>query len=408
MNEINGFAVSCMIIQPANMILLITFFISEFTLQFCSGARTTVSLTAPVNPVSKGAMLALHCQIWDYSFQDESEVLFSRIKDGKTKRLSWNEEIVGDEESIYLAVRQLSDTSLVYFMSITDVVKETGAEYECKVIDASTLATIAKGSVNVTVNYFPSDPNPECYAVNNKMTLRSGEYLSLNCSAKDGLPPVDITWTQSRDNNKLKVDTHRESGVVFGISTFKVSYHRHNQAVFLCTITSLEFPNDESRCHIGPITVIGTPDEIKATPTKSSNLIGKTVTTPKTISNNIPNRGVSSTECVDVCSSLNGPVRFWIIATVVGGIFAVVFCLFGVCLACKIRMDSKNLARSPKYIMPRAPMDDVYESLDRRCIDAKVYMAIEKLEKNGNQIIYPTEMEEAHNYNTAPRASKFK
>ena len=394
--------------MSATMLLFFVLLVTIATLPYCFSAATRLTFSAPVNPVPEGGMLALHCQIWDFNFQDEHEVLISRVRDGKTKRLSWNEEIVGDQDTVFLAIRQLSDTSVVYFMSITDVVKDDAGDYECKVIDSSTLNVIAVGSVNVKVNFYPTESNPECSIINDSTTLQSGEYLALNCSTRDGVPPVDVTWTRYGTNGKLKSNTHRDSGGAYGVSKFKVTY-AHNQAVFWCTITSREFPGLEERCHVGPITVIKAPGEIDLLPThKPTNIFGHLPTTEIDRPNSGSKPGVTSTDCEQVCSSIDGPVRFWIIATVIGASLAILFCFIGVCLTCKIRNESKTIARNAKYIRPsaRTAMDDMYESLDRRCVDAKVYMAIEKLEKNGNQIVYPSELEEVH-YNTAPRAPKF-
>ena len=383
-------------------------------------------------------MLALHCQIRNYNFQDEHEVTLSRLlDDGKTRRLSWDKELVGrddNDERVFLATRQLSDTSVVYFMSITDVVKEDAGTYECKVVDSSSFEIISADKVSVDVNYFPTDSNPECQMVRPTANtpVRSGDLVTFNCSTTDGFPQVDIAWSrtgyQYTDRGRsLPVDVSRMDGRASGIVTFRATRRHHNEAVFSCTVTSPEFPGLETRCHIGPLKVLPNPnydEDLLPTdfPTDKFQNFASTIK-PNDVdnNNNKPSKPVitsTTIDCKQLCSSIEGgsSVQFWIISTVVGGLLAFLFCLLGVCLSCKIRRESRHVARQQhlQFVRSRSsqpqPADDMYESLDRRNVEAKVYMAIERLEKGGNPaMMFPVHhgdvggktVEEVH-YNMTP------
>ncbi len=392
--------------------------------------ETRLRVTAPLNPIKNNDMVSIHCQVWNLD-KDQQRVLIQRtIGDQVQPQLiSLDENIQTNEEGIdqrfFLAHRRLNTGSVVYFLSIIDVTrsKDEGV-YTCQLRSKSLEPLGIDGSVTVKVQFFPSEPWPQCTSSYNAgETVKSGTRLKFNCTSVDGFPKVDITWKKtpgSGDTLDATSEGHN-NGIAYSHLDL-VATTRYNEVMLICMISSSAFPDIVARtCHIGPLKVI--PDPMNPEPdfndnnelerTKPGGSIQHPISPPdynydeyKDGDGDIVNR--ESAECTEVCSSLSSPAFYWIIATIIASVLAFIFLIIGIIIAIKLchmptSNQNNNIMDQSIY---RQPLDDVYERLECSRDDNRMYMALHGLRKPDNLVVQtnvPVEIE--GNYTRTPTAT---
>ena len=158
-------------------------------------AEVEIVTTAPVNPVKAGGILSIHCQVNGLE-SGQSITLSRQLKDSsQIDRLSWDLTLTVQDDRIFLAMRQLEDGSLVYFLSVLQVTIADKGMYICTV-SASNLKVVAEESIDIEVQHFPDDPHPECFPPD-KMQVEVGELVAMSCVSEAGYPVVDISWKRT-------------------------------------------------------------------------------------------------------------------------------------------------------------------------------------------------------------------
>ena len=369
-------------------------------------------------------MLSIHCQIWN--LEKGQKVALQRFMRGETTLISVDETIQSSVDSrFFLAQRRLSTGQMVFFLSIIEVTREKDeGEYTCKVINSDlTPVSGASESVEAKVQFFPSEPSPECFP-QQAGKVKSGTRISFNCTSVDGNPPVEITWqkTGSKEILPAAYEGH-ENGIVYSRLEL-VASKKYNEAVFICMISSSAFPDIKARtCTIGPLTVI--PDPLNPEPdeqglddndkeqTKPGGKSEYPVSIPGKDENGNNNNvdSLSPADCSEVCSSLDSPAFYWIIATVVAAILALLFLIIGIVIAIKLchmpnNHHNNNMMDQSIY---RQPLEGLYERLEYGREDLRnpdrMYMALHGLRKPDNLVVQtniPVEIE--GNYTRTPTA----
>ena len=377
-------------------LLLTVYFFTTTTAQ----GKTRVTVTSPVSPVRERGILSVHCHVVDLT--DDHEVTISHRADGKTSRLTWGEGVVTNaEDRVFLAIRQLTDGTVVYFLSITDVVRRDGGEYSCKVFNSEDMKELGADSVDIPIQYFPEEPFPLCTPTE-AIVVYSGSSLTLNCTSESGHPHVDMEWIRTgTDSSSLSSSSRRviQDGVAYTELHLTPTY-ADNEAVFLCQVSSAMFPDRLETCHVGPIIVIPSDEDHKPSPPFGDITDNAVLPTRKStnhandINQDWNTREVSSsggggasggsyggTDCRQLCNltsdTYNQQTFTWIVATCVAGLSAIVFCLVGIVISIKLyRLPTQSPPDSPDDVGFH-PRECIYEDVEsRRSADSKVYMAL--------------------------------
>ena len=363
---------------------------------------TSIVVNAPVNPVDQFGILAVHCQV--RNLQSADEVVFLRTINGKTKKLS--DDNTEFDDRIFIAVRQMEDGSTVYFLSLTGATDADDGEYSCKVIRyLDTIKEIASDKVEISIVHFPSEGGPKCASSNDKLEVREGRSITLNCSSSIGNPPVKITWNQVGSSKKLPSNEITSGGVVYSELTIRP---RAGEPVFLCQIESPAFPTLRETCHLGPIRVIRDPNSSPLSPYDTGNTA--TSLTPFEIITQRPKIEVKpSTKCSQICATKTSEHQlYWIIGTIFMAILAIFFFAIFVGLLMKYLKRLRNNNNRTKY---KAPYEQrphkVYEELEIRRCGGQVYMALDKTKNIGHESIYTDKRVEClDNVNNEPMISR--
>lgn len=349
---------------------------------------TKVSVTAPVNPVQVGRILSIHCEIRD--LDGSHKVKLTREVGGKEEEvISVDKNLIIEDpatnERTFIAERHLVNGAVVFFLSIIDVAKEDEGEYLCKVVPSNLEGTIARHSVRVNLNYFPDESNPSCWP-QEVPELIEGIPFTFNCSSAKGNPTVDISWSRGGvDIQSNPVQESSDGSSVYSALRF-IPNLNDKGAILKCTIKSSTFPEEEPRyCHIGPLTIKANPNAPKHPQNKPANTIKPPDTkhTDIVIDDNVGGGKDTKTstrpsaKCKEACSALSSPVFYWVMATVVAGLIAIVFLITGIILYiryCRIVAQGKER----RFTACRQSPDDVYEKLEYRKGDKTLYMSLDK------------------------------
>ena len=343
---------------------------------------TRVSVTSPVSPVRQDGILSVHCHVYDLS--DTQEVTIShKPHGGKTNRLTWDGGVVADaEDRVFLAIRQLGDGSMVYFLSVVEANRQDAGEYSCRVFESEDMKEVASGYVNIEIQYFPEEPYPLCEP-KEQIMVYSGSSVTLNCSSEIGSPAVTMQWIKTGSDQISDAEQVERNGITYSELHLMTSSY-DNEAVYLCQVTSVMFPDKVQRCHIGPIMVISTEDD-PIEPKHDLNTNQRVVTKPPipVINPVLNTREVShdNSDCEQLCHLTSENSTFtWIVATCVAGLIAVIFCIIGIAISIKLYNLPRLHHESDKF-----HRECIYEDVDRRSLpDNKVYMALktsQRLEK---------------------------
>ena len=362
---------------------------------------TEVIASSPVNPVDQGGILSVCCQVKDLVASDH-DVTLLRTVNGEVQRLSLDEDVfskVGDR--VFVAVRHMGDGSVVYFLSIINVVRtEDEGAYSCSVRKKASGSEVAAATLSVNITYFPSESDPACNDI--PTTLSVGDFITLNCSSEIGFPRVNIAWSRA-GGDTLLTDIRSEEDRIYATTSFRVK-SSDDSAVFLCSISSKQFPALNRQCHVGPINILTSSAPGNVPYNSAINGVGSTMSTGGINrdvedekgggNNNVDDskmdsnldtkaREISPTvlaeKCSDVCPGgvTSSTGLYWIVATIVTFIAAILFLVIVCVLISKYyRLTNQKY---PVYTAayPR-PGEKIYAELDGRRADNKVYMTIEK------------------------------
>ena len=340
---------------------------------------TMVTASAPVNPVHEGGILSVHCQV--VGMTDDQGVAFIRELNNGLERLSLNEDVLSSaSDNVFIALRQLEDGATVYFLSIINVKKSDEGKYTCKVIDGA-LSEVAVDTVDFQVMYFPSQNNPSCTTnANQELTLPERTPLTLICSSEKGHPTVELSWTKTGNSKTLKAYTYETNDKVFSVLNLTASM-ADDRAMFICEITSTEFPYESSKCHVGPFAI--SPDLLsennggsqKLQPTSSNDLKlpGRTAT------GNDKNNLSKPSKCQDECPLFSFAEFNWIVATVAAAFFALLFFIIAMSLLAKYKLQQRREGKV-LYHMPQ-PVEDIYVAVEHENRQDKLYMSLDRNNK---------------------------
>ncbi|XP_072048137.1 uncharacterized protein [Amphiura filiformis] len=336
--------------------------------------ETQLQLTIPVEPVEDG-MLSLHCQIWN--LDPEYTVIMARTIRSVRETLSFNRLVPDDQDRMFLAVRQMPDSSVVYFLTIIQVTSEDTGNYSCKVITTSgKTADIATDSEEVIVSYFPHENSLDCAPNAGPMTLIAGKETTFNCSSQvTGHPLVSLEWNQVGSFTTLESDSTVTDSQIHSQLSFTPSI-KDDGAILLCIMTSPAFLDKTQSCHVGPLKVIPSSEDTEIIVTQISGDV--TVRTTKDSYDNDVVKPIAQ-RCGHLCeASTRSKLFYWILATSVTGALALIFLLFVLVLFLKLVTRNKPSKAIRKLPMEGLYPEDIYVDLERRRGGEKVYMALEK------------------------------
>ena len=366
-----------------DLIVLVALFIFGMLDLCCtlsSAVEVKVEVIAPVNPVEEDGIFSLRCQVWNLG-QDQ-EVSMVRIPEGgKTERLALREDVVSSDERMFLAVRQLEDSSLVYFLSIMRIQKADAGEYRCSVYgdDAGSFVEKTSDKIHAEIMYFPDESQPKCKPEGN-IEIMAGTELILNCSSEAAFPTVTLTWSKGSSDAIVETEQITQNGETYSLLKLNPTQADSSNVVYLCTVTSSVFPEETSSCHIGPLTIHPNPNlptdnqPPKNSPSFNLNDVSQ---------NDKPNpdegaKGVIETAsaCAQECSYTNSSAFYWVVATIIAAILAVAFFIIGIIIL--LRYCRLQESRKADYTIARQRNDQqIYAELDSRRGE-KVYMYLDK------------------------------
>ena len=312
--------------------------------------------------------------------------------DETRESLAWNKDVPTDvEERVFLALRQLNDGSMVYFLTLTDVVNGDHGDYFCAVLKSDTYAKVAEASVVVVVHYFPSDDHPRCSSSVSPLNVLEGSEMALTCVSEAALPTISISWSSTpsgRDTPALRSVNHKKGAKVQSEIMIRPTFADDNNKIFMCTVKSAAFPLLSSSCHIGPLIVIRDPSRpISADETDDGTLVIDdnllTISdshvndkTPMVFADGIlkGNKTQTTKTCAQTCSlTSNTRGIFWVVSTIVASFCACVFLLIGICIMAKTRTLQLDYTRGAH---------STYDETRRRAFDdprvGQMYVELQK------------------------------
>ena len=347
--------------------------------QLCATALsfTKVEVKTPQTMAKEGEVLTVYCRVWGseqgYVVQHSRNLFGSKM----TEHLSWNNELLGGiDDRFFLAIRQLPDNSMVYFLSILYVTREDSGDYRCQLLKPTDdgFAEVDEGVVTADILYFPSEP-PVCSS-KSTMMVSEGDEVTLGCSSEAGNPQVDITWDRTGSQPLPMVKTSTDDNKINTEIRFTVSVD-DDQTMFMCHMKSLYFPSRVESCHLGPLII--TPSATHYT--TALGLPGSKTLKP---SSNLP---VKTPFCEKVCPYFSTQIMPWMGAAAGAAILTFLFIIVDVTLCLKLRhMKRVREARSKNYSYPPLPGSprDIYVELgpEKRPVESLIehsnYMALQR------------------------------
>ena len=388
--------------ETLQLVYVITLYITQLC-HYVLATETRVVTTAPVSPVVEGEILSVHCQVW--SLQKGQDVsLFRTSADGVASRIAvivdGDALIASNTGTVFVAVRQMHDGSVVHFLSILGAAKEDAGKYSCKTETvADTDAKLPIDSVDINIAYFPSDPDPKCSPNELPSPIQAGEEISLSCSSEVAYPEVTLQWTRSGSSKVFNSETTTDNGRTESHLKLQIG-SGDNGKVFTCQMKSKFFPERTKNCHIGPITVESNGEE------PDINEEDRYVVTPPPFSlGNLPpfeqesnndqiedTDAVDKQQCLKSCSTENSSVMYWILATATASLLAFLFLILGVIMIVKYyRVPSQGHIPKTQYIPALHAGEEIYVEVESKRRDKSMYMSLEKPRKPAH-MNFPTAM----------------
>ena len=355
-------------------------------------AEVTVTTTSPVNPVKEDGILSIHCQV--RGLETGQSISLSRQLKGTSQptRISWDYDIVLTvvEERLFLAYRQLEDGTLVYFLSILHPNLKDEGVYSCTAISA-TLEVIAADSVEVSIEHFPNEPYPLCGSKTGGLQVELGDVMPMYCLSQVGNPQITMRWRRTGKSGHIPTAVSSQN-VINGTARSVLRYEptvQDNGAVFLCEITSRAFPSEIRTCHVGPLVVTKNGRVVKEPhprPT-STNVVSVKNRVPNSPPGGVPTVKHPSTfgdGCHEACSPFDGPILYWVIATLFAGMIALTLLIVIIFFAIKLHrrttcLEEGRAATNSRFVTPIPRDDDAYEKLEyRRVNNNRTYMELQR------------------------------
>ena len=247
------------------------------TATIIGGAFTADVITeasSPVTPVRDGHVLNLECSFTNLA--PGQIITISREVyggTGTTETLSWNSDLLPQnaDSRFYIGKREQGETAMVYLLSVLQATLEDAGLYICAVLEFNSgiVNHVAVNSVRIDVMYFPEEQKPNCTPSEGQIRVTVDDQIILNCSSVAGIPPVSVTWIDTRDSNReLEQDGGSDRQTVYSqmILNAKVS---DNNTVFTCRVSSPLFPDKLQKCSVGPVIVSGHSNQSPLTTTEN-------------------------------------------------------------------------------------------------------------------------------------------
>ncbi|XP_072022399.1 uncharacterized protein [Amphiura filiformis] len=214
-----------------------------------------------------GATVTLHCVV---DMPVQTDAIFVRWTFGKAI-LSDNENLIADMFRFnIIKTQETSATRTVFTLINSNVMSSDFGEYRC-VVGYDAYNTGQPGmqmwaKIEITrvadVSYISQDPFPQCNTDGgvdgNSNVWFEGQHMYVECNINTGDPNIELVWywiTVPGLKKRLGMEPHRENG------TSSVSFHitahsHHDEDIFICESTNLQFPGMRRNCTIGPISII--------------------------------------------------------------------------------------------------------------------------------------------------------
>ena len=372
--------------------LLLYFTVSFFHHVNTSSTKTRVEVTAAINPVEVGGILALQCQIWN--MEDGFTVNIVRTSEGEQSVPIYlgNNLQSSMRDRAFMADRTFPGGSRVFFLTILDVAESDRGEYGCMTSSFSglSLTEIARHSVNIDIISFPDKTQPLCLSYPNNVVLQENDMLELICSSNIGNPPVDLKWKLLSTYEYLPTESRVQGNNVVSNSVLKTEI-LHNDAVFLCEMSSSGFPDRMRTCQIGPITMLSYPKP------KTDSVNRVTIHPNRDDHDNtidVSKGQILSPEedCSDTCQSASNVVFYLTISTASASILCIVFLITTIVMVCKYRSVSRDAANRHYNSVTSRVSDPMYVSLQRRQENERVYMTLEDPNNPEGKVLLPKEI----------------
>lgn len=395
---------SNMVAESTYVMYFILWLCSSGTIQIRSGAvvmaATTdpsIEATAPMKSVKENGILALHCKVTKHNI--------------KTHKISINRQVIGEPEEwlaidknviavndarVFLASRRLSDRT-VYFLTITRVTPADEGIYICKLLSSNNVL-LDSSSVSIEVMYFPK-ANPKCTPSAEQLyVVNEGVEVTFNCSSEKANPPVVLKWsrTPSDKTSPTFVEVYSDDeDITYSIVTF-IPTRRDRSVMFTCRVTSAMFTDKDKtpqQCHVGPLRVTQDDDYYREHMPPSRPI----ATTPYPLVHygvkyNKPtyiNHTITTTDdCHDYCAEMTQrSVSNWTMATLIAGLLALFFFIFGIILLIKYCIVDDMCRR--ETIPGTPPTDDInIHGMEYRIDGNRLYMTLERPGPSQTEVLY--------------------
>ncbi|XP_072031295.1 uncharacterized protein [Amphiura filiformis] len=364
-----------------------------FLLSPCLMAETKVEVTTPVNPVTLGGILAIRCQIW--GVEREHVVKIFRTLSTRTEEITSGDTYMRSSinQRVFLAIRNLSDGSVAYFITVTNITHEDQGDYACKIFSISDFnyINIAGDSIQINVVSLPNEAYPVCASFPmDPISLMENSTLKLTCSSESGVPAVDLKWR--RDNHNYYHDyvasNITDGDIIHSELTLNLDIS-FNGSIFYCDVTSNAFDDWIRTCQIGPVA-------IKSNPVRKSDI---PVTQGSVFKVNTIQR--SSINCERKCQRHNERLRFNLtLATVAASILSIIFLAITIFMCYKYHkvsgiatMDHHDDDLEINYDENSEP---VYVTLKRCSTGETSYMTMDDPTNPENKVLLPKDVFDAY------------
>ena len=351
-------------------------------------ANTRVEITTPINPVTVGGVLAMSCKIWN--IRKEYEVRLQRVHTGRTEPIITGETYMQSSLSdrVFLARRSYPGGTVVYFITLVDVILSDRGRYLCHVysVNEGELNKIGSDSETVEIHSFPSKLYPECENYPNKRIFSLGETMKLKCTSEKSYPLVDLKWSSSISNGYFSTQNVSDVESV-AFETSVIIEQSYEKTVFVCTMKSTGFPERERSCTIGPLRITATNIE------KESGIFIKQ--SDNDIRSNMDKNPLLSDTCNVQCSDEDPHIIVYLAAGTMGAtILMITFITTTIILCCKYCKISHEVRAVQGSIPCADGSEPVYVSLQRRPEPERssMYMSVEDPNNPGNKILMPREV----------------
>ncbi len=382
-----------MAVTKLDFVYILVYSCLLFLLSPSSAAETIVEVTTPVNPVTLGGILAIRCKIWN--MEKGHVVKLFRTSSSHTEEITSGDTYMGSSinQRVFLAIkRNLSDGSIVYFITIIKTTNADQGEYACKIFGISDFnyVNVAGDSIQVNVVSLPGVSYPVCTSVPKEpLRMIENSTLKLQCYSELAVPSVTLKWRRGYAHNYINALNLTDGTLLYSMANVTVD-ESLDGSTFYCDVTSKEFPDWIRTCQIGPVSV---------KPSQKGNSI--TATTQRSqFKVNMVQRASTNCEC-----QLNTRRKFNLtLATAAFSILSIIFLMITVFMCYKYRKVS-GIDGMDRHIDDDLEInydensEPVYVTLQRCSTGETSYLALDDPNNPDNKVLLPKDVFEAY-YNT--------